>query len=50
MEVLIASVVDGASDFDASAFDFSEREACLMDPQFRVFLEVVLTAAPFAAA
>ena len=37
-------IVDGASEFDASAFDFSERDACLMDPQFRVFLEVVLTA------
>ncbi|HEV7746375.1 MAG TPA: beta-ketoacyl synthase N-terminal-like domain-containing protein [Pyrinomonadaceae bacterium] len=37
-------MVDGACDFDAGSFDFSEREACLMDPQFRVFLEIVLTA------
>jgi acyl transferase domain-containing protein len=37
-------IVDGACDFDARAFDFTERDACLMDPQFRVFLEVVLTA------
>ncbi|HEX5883440.1 MAG TPA: beta-ketoacyl synthase N-terminal-like domain-containing protein, partial [Pyrinomonadaceae bacterium] len=37
-------IVKGASEFDAKAFDFSERDATLMDPQFRVFLEVVLTA------
>src|SRR5215212_3208654 len=37
-------IVNGASEFDARAFDFSERDACLMDPQFRVFLEIVLTA------
>ncbi len=37
-------IVEGASEFDAKAFDFSERDATLMDPQFRVFLEVVLTA------
>ena len=42
--VAAKGIVAGASDFDAAAFDFSEREACLMDPQFRVFLETVLTA------
>lgn len=37
-------VLDGACEFDANAFDFSARDACLMDPQFRIFLEVVLVA------
>jgi acyl transferase domain-containing protein len=37
-------VLDGACEFDAAAFDFSTRDACLMDPQFRVFLETALAA------
>ncbi|MGD2043330.1 MAG: beta-ketoacyl synthase N-terminal-like domain-containing protein, partial [Acidimicrobiia bacterium] len=33
-------VLDGAADFDARFFGFSPREAEIMDPQQRVFLEV----------
>lgn len=37
-------VLEGACDFDIDAFDFTMREAVLMDPQFRVFLETALEA------
>lgn len=33
-------VLDGAADFDARFFGFSPREAEIMDPQQRIFLEV----------
>jgi acyl transferase domain-containing protein len=36
--------LDGVTEFDAEAFDFSGREASLMDPQFRIFLETALVA------
>jgi len=32
-------VLDGTLEFDAEAFEFNRRDARLMDPQFRVFLE-----------
>lgn len=34
-----AGVLDGACDFDAGFFGYSPREALLLDPQHRVFLE-----------
>ncbi|MCA1568225.1 MAG: phosphopantetheine-binding protein [Acidobacteria bacterium] len=37
-------VLEGACDFDIDAFDFTMREAGVMDPQFRVFLETALEA------
>jgi acyl transferase domain-containing protein len=36
--------LEGACEFDIDAFDFTMREAALMDPQFRVFLETALEA------
>lgn len=37
-------VLDGAVSFDAGLFDLPRRDASIMDPQFRVFLEVALHA------
>jgi amino acid adenylation domain-containing protein len=37
--VRAAGVIDGPDEFDAAFFGFSPREAELMDPQHRVFLE-----------
>src|SRR5262249_6838003 len=37
-------VLDGADAFDAGFFGVSPREAALMDPQLRVFLETAWTA------
>src|SRR5215475_14580934 len=37
--VRAGGVVDGAEDFDANFFGFGAREAEIMDPQHRVFLE-----------
>ncbi len=37
--VKAAAPLDGVEDFDASFFDFSPREAELLDPQVRVFME-----------
>ena len=37
--VRAGGVVEGAEDFDAAFFGFSPREAELMDPQHRIFLE-----------
>ena len=34
------SYIDGSTEFDNSAFEVPEREAVLMDPQHRVFLEL----------
>ncbi|HKR59815.1 MAG TPA: beta-ketoacyl synthase N-terminal-like domain-containing protein, partial [Pyrinomonadaceae bacterium] len=37
-------ILEGACEFDPDAFDFTMREAALMDPQFRIFLETALEA------
>lgn len=42
--VRAAAVIDDASLFDAGYFGISAREAQVLDPQFRVFLEVCSTA------
>ena len=42
--VRAAAIVDGAEDFDASFFGLLPKEAELMDPQHRVFLECAWTA------
>lgn len=42
--VSAAPIVDDARDFDATAFGMSAREALVMDPQHRMFLEVCRTA------
>jgi acyl transferase domain-containing protein/acyl carrier protein len=42
--VRAAAVIDGAEDFAASFFGLSPKEAELMDPQHRVFLECAWTA------
>jgi acyl transferase domain-containing protein len=47
--VAAKGIVEGSRRFDASYFDLSTREATVMDPQFRVFLETVAEAMEDAA-
>lgn len=40
----VASIIDNYKKFDAKFFDYSPREAALLDPQHRLFLETVWSA------
>lgn len=47
--VAAKAILEGSDYFDATYFDLSKREATVMDPQFRVFLETVAEAMEDAA-
>jgi amino acid adenylation domain-containing protein/FkbH-like protein/FkbM family methyltransferase len=40
--------IDGIDLFDADFFGFTPREACLLDPQYRIFLEICWQALQFS--